>query len=151
MSKSMSPEMTAKLKKLESLEFRYYLLCLALFFSTMLAHYRLVEYAKLSLVFFLVVMNLPAIIRLLAMAHEAIVSFKDSPVTLKRVKKFKSMRRGYYSFCIIFTLFILSFFNEFLINDQALVIKYKSQIYSPSHSRIPIEHSFAWKRIQTVL
>ncbi len=52
-------------------------------------------------------------------------------VLQKRIKKFKSIKRGYYSFLIILVLYILSFFFPFLINYKALVVKYEGRIYFP--------------------
>jgi microcin C transport system permease protein len=54
-----------------------------------------------------------------------------SPVFLKRWRKFKRLKRGYYSFIIILTVYILSFFLPFLINDKAIVVYYKGKYYFP--------------------
>gem|GEM_PF-6431202 len=37
----------------------------------------------------------------------------------KRWEKFKTMKRGYYSFVILVTFYIISFFLPFLINNRA--------------------------------
>ncbi|MCD6235299.1 MAG: ABC transporter permease subunit [Candidatus Marinimicrobia bacterium] len=49
----------------------------------------------------------------------------------KRWEKFKTMKRGYYSFVILVTFYIISFFLPFLINNRALVVKYDDQLYFP--------------------
>ena len=125
-------EFASLTRKINSLEFKYYSLCIVLFLSIILGSYGLMPIAKGLLIAYLFVINLPLLREFIVRLREAVVSFTQSPVTLKRVKKFKSLRRGYYSFCIIFTLFLLSFFNEFLINDQALLVKYEGQVYSPA-------------------
>ena len=49
----------------------------------------------------------------------------------KRWKKFKGLKRGYYSLIILISLYIISFFLPFLINNRALVVKYDSNYYFP--------------------
>ncbi|MEW6710996.1 MAG: ABC transporter permease subunit [Candidatus Riflebacteria bacterium] len=54
--------------------------------------------------------------------------FFASPIFKRRWNKFKSMKRGYYSFIFVITIFVLSFFSEFLINSNALFVKYQGKI-----------------------
>lgn len=49
----------------------------------------------------------------------------------KRIRKFKSMKRGYYSFLILFSLYIISFLNPLFVNNKALVVKYNDEYYFP--------------------
>ena len=49
----------------------------------------------------------------------------------KRWKKFKSLKRGYYSLIILLTLYFISFFLPIIINNRALVVRYDSKIYFP--------------------
>lgn len=49
----------------------------------------------------------------------------------KRLRRFKSMKRGYYSFLIIITLYIISFFFPLIINNKALVVRYEGSLYFP--------------------
>ncbi|MDQ3022463.1 MAG: ABC transporter permease subunit [Bacteroidota bacterium] len=49
----------------------------------------------------------------------------------KRWKKFKSIKRGYYSFLIIIVFYIVSFAFPLLINKDALVVKYNGNYYFP--------------------
>lgn len=55
-----------------------------------------------------------------------------SVVTQKRIRRFKSIKRGYYSFLIMTTLLVLSFFLELLVNNKALLIYYNGKISSPA-------------------
>ncbi len=50
----------------------------------------------------------------------------------KRWMKFKSMKRGYYSFIIIVSLYLLSFFFPVLINSKAIVVSYNNELYFPA-------------------
>lgn len=49
----------------------------------------------------------------------------------KRLKKFKSLKRGYYSFIIIVSLYVVSFFCPILMNNRALAVKYQGKYYFP--------------------
>lgn len=57
---------------------------------------------------------------------------KPSPHWQKRFKRFKTIKRGYYSFLIITTLFVLSMFLEFIVNSKPLVIRYDSNVAFPA-------------------
>jgi microcin C transport system permease protein len=49
----------------------------------------------------------------------------------KRIRKFKAMKRGYYSFIILATLHLLSFLNPLLINNKALMVKFDGEYFFP--------------------
>jgi microcin C transport system permease protein len=55
-----------------------------------------------------------------------------TPITRKRVLRFKRIRRGYWSFVAITTLFVTSLFLELLVNDKALVIDYDGHLAFPA-------------------
>ena len=50
----------------------------------------------------------------------------------KRWLKFKTMKRGYYSFIIITSLYIISFFLPLLINSRAIIVNYNDKYYFPA-------------------
>lgn len=60
-------------------------------------------------------------------AAESFHMFFSSPIFRKRWNKFKSLKRGYYSFILIVALFVISFFAEFLINGNAIFVRYKGK------------------------
>ena len=49
----------------------------------------------------------------------------------KRINKFKSIKRGYYSLIIITCLYILSICAPLFFNSKALIVKYENQYYFP--------------------
>ncbi len=55
----------------------------------------------------------------------------------KRIGKFKSLKRGYYSFLILLSLYLLSFFNPIFINNKALIVKYDNNLYFPVFKYYP--------------
>lgn len=62
------------------------------------------------------------------------VSNKDQvsvSIFRKRWKKFKTIKRGYYSFIVISALFIISFILPVFVNKTALVVSYNGEYYFP--------------------
>ncbi len=55
----------------------------------------------------------------------------------KRLKKFRSVKRGYYSFIIIITAYFLSFFCPILMNNKALIVSYNGEYYFPVFKYYP--------------
>lgn len=55
----------------------------------------------------------------------------------KRLRKFKSMKRGYYSFILLVTLYVLSFFLFLFINSKAVVVHYNGSTYFPMFKHYP--------------
>ena len=49
----------------------------------------------------------------------------------KRIRKFRTLRRGYYSFVVLLFAYGISFFLPLLINDKALMVRYEGQFYFP--------------------
>ncbi|NQU04669.1 MAG: ABC transporter permease subunit [Calditrichaeota bacterium] len=58
-------------------------------------------------------------------------SYKSESLMAKRLRKFKSIKRGYYSFIIIVVLYAVSFFCPLLMNYKALVVKYDGKYSFP--------------------
>lgn len=58
----------------------------------------------------------------------------SNPITLKKVNRFKSIKRGYYSFIAIATLITLSLFAELFVNSKAIVVKYNGNYYFPTYT-----------------
>ena len=57
---------------------------------------------------------------------------KSESINQKRWKKFKSIKRGYYSFILIIGLYILSFLLPLLINSKDLIVQYEGDYYFPA-------------------
>jgi len=61
---------------------------------------------------------------------------KFNPLTLKKLRRFKSIRRGYYSFIIFMLMIAVSLFAELLINKRAIMIYYEGKFYFPTYSEM---------------
>ena len=62
---------------------------------------------------------------------------KLSPIAQMRMARFKSIKRGYYSFWILLMLTLLSFMGELFINNKALIVKYEGKYFFPVVRSIP--------------
>ena len=66
---------------------------------------------------------------------------KTAPVSVslfrKRWRKFKGLKRGYYSFIILITLYALSFALPLLVNNRAILVKYQGNYYFPVLKHYP--------------
>jgi microcin C transport system permease protein len=50
-----------------------------------------------------------------------------NPLTVKKLKRFRSIRRGYWSLIILTILFALTLFGEFFVNSRALFVSYEGR------------------------
>ena len=51
--------------------------------------------------------------------------FRLTPETLKKLSRFREIKRGYYSLLILGFLFLLFVVGELLINNRALIVSYE--------------------------
>src|SRR4051794_19026737 len=54
-----------------------------------------------------------------------------SDLTRDRIRRFRGIRRAWWSFLILTGAFVLSLFSEFLANDKPLLLRYHGQTYFP--------------------
>jgi microcin C transport system permease protein len=55
----------------------------------------------------------------------------------KRIRKFKTLKRGYYSFVILVAAYAISFMLPVLVNSKALVVHYQGKYYFPIMNYYP--------------
>lgn len=60
--------------------------------------------------------------------------FNFNPQTLKKLRRFREIKRGYYSFLILLGLLITAAFGELLVNSRALVVSYEGQLFFPTYT-----------------
>ena len=65
------------------------------------------------------------------MAEKPQSDYESISLFRKRVRKFKSLKRGYYSLIIVIVTYILSFFAPMLMNYKALVVEYDGKLHFP--------------------
>ncbi|RLC02833.1 MAG: ABC transporter permease [Deltaproteobacteria bacterium] len=59
-----------------------------------------------------------------------------NPVTLKKIKRFTSIKRGFWSFIILCVMIFISFFAEVFINSRALLVYYNGKLYLPTYTKM---------------
>ncbi len=59
-------------------------------------------------------------------------SMKMTPITEKRITRFKRIRRGHWSFVAISSLFVTSLFLELIVNERPLVIRFDGRTELPA-------------------
>lgn len=66
-------------------------------------------------------------------ASEAGAPSSERPVSIlrKRLRKFKTLKRGYYSFLALLALYLISFAFPILINNKPMVVRYNGEFYFP--------------------
>ena len=56
---------------------------------------------------------------------------RNLSILQKRWRKFKTLKRGYYSLVILVFLYVISFFLPLLINNRSLIVHYEDKLYFP--------------------
>jgi len=56
-----------------------------------------------------------------------------NPLTIKKIRRFKSIKRGYYSALILALMILLSLGAELLVSNRALVVCYRGEYYFPTY------------------
>ena len=69
--------------------------------------------------------------QLAAAVPEALPTARPESILSRRLRKFRRIRRGYYSFLLIAATYVFSFFLPFVFNNVALVVRYKGEYYFP--------------------
>ena len=58
---------------------------------------------------------------------------KINPLTRRKINRFRSIRRGYYSFILFVMLMLLCLGAELLISNRALIVSYQGTYYFPTY------------------
>jgi microcin C transport system permease protein len=56
-----------------------------------------------------------------------------NPQTIKQWRRFRTIKRGYYSLIVLAVLIVLTLLAEMLVNSRALVVKYEGEYYFPTY------------------
>lgn len=59
-----------------------------------------------------------------------------SPLTLRKFRRFRSIKRGYYSFILLGLMLLISCLGELFVNDRALIVKYNGEYFFPTYGKI---------------
>lgn len=71
-----------------------------------------------------------------------ITPLRANPLTVRKIRRFKEIKRGYYSFLVLLGLCLLSLFAELFANDRALVVRHDGQWFFPTYSDVKLGSAF---------
>ncbi len=60
--------------------------------------------------------------------------FRFNPLTAKKWKRFRALKRGWWSFLLLAFLCLLACFAELLINRRPLLVSYEGHLYFPTYT-----------------
>jgi microcin C transport system permease protein len=61
--------------------------------------------------------------------------FNFNPQTQKKLRRFKAIKRGYYSFILLCVILLLSLVAELLVNNRAVVVSYEGELFFPTYTQ----------------
>lgn len=56
-----------------------------------------------------------------------------NPQTIKKLRRFREIKRGYYSFLLLAGMLVVLMFGELLVNNRALMVSYEGDWYFPTY------------------
>lgn len=59
--------------------------------------------------------------------------FQFNPQTLKKLRRFREIKRGYYSFLFLVGIIVIVSLGELMVNSRALVVSYEGSLYFPTY------------------
>ncbi|MCG7498642.1 ABC transporter permease subunit [Vibrio sp. Of7-15] len=65
-----------------------------------------------------------------------------SPLTHKKIQRFKGIKRGYWSFNILLVLLLVACFAELLVNSRAIVVSYQGELHFPTYTAVKSGETF---------
>ena len=68
-----------------------------------------------------------------------------NPLTQRKLRRFREIKRGYWSFLVLVALVLLSLGAELLINSHALAVRYQGRWYFPTYSAVKLGADFGLK------
>jgi microcin C transport system permease protein len=60
--------------------------------------------------------------------------FSFNPQTIKKLRRFREIKRGYYSFLLLVGMLALMCFGELIVNSRALLVSYEGELYFPTYT-----------------
>jgi len=63
------------------------------------------------------------------------LSGPPNPVTLRKIRRFKEIKRGYYSYLILMFFIVIAALDQVVVGNQALAVKYEGKWYFPAFTQ----------------
>ena len=72
-----------------------------------------------------------------------------NPLTVRKLKRFREIRRGYYSAVLLVALTGLSLFAELMVSDRAIIVSYQGEWTFPTYAGVKLGaeygRNYIWK------
>ncbi len=65
-----------------------------------------------------------------------------NPLTVRKLRRFRALKRGYYSFWLLVGLTALSLLAELLVNDRAIAVRYDGEWSFPTYAAVKLGAEF---------
>ena len=65
-----------------------------------------------------------------------------NPLTARKLRRFREIRRGYYSFLLLVGLVGVSLVGELLVNNKAILVRYEGEWSFPTYTRVRLGEEF---------
>ena len=72
------------------------------------------------------------------------VAVKSDSILRKRIRRFKSIKRGYYSFILLISLYLISFIAPLIVNSEALLVCYANNMYDDGENFTDNNQNSIW-------
>ena len=69
-------------------------------------------------------------------------NISDNSILAKRLRKFKSLKRAYFSLIMLVSLYFISLLGPVLVNNKPLLVKYQNKYYSPLFTDLFTNHFY---------
>jgi len=70
--------------------------------------------------------------------------YKSDSILKKRIRKFKSIKRAYYSLIILIIAYIFSLLASFFVNSTALIVRYTNNTYDIGEEYVDLNNNKIW-------
>ena len=74
-----------------------------------------------------------------------------NPLTVRKLKRFREIRRGYYSAVLLAALTGISLFAELLVDDTAIIVSYQGQWSFPTYSDVKLGAEYGLTGTEAVI
>ncbi|MBC8011986.1 MAG: ABC transporter permease subunit [Burkholderiales bacterium] len=64
------------------------------------------------------------------------MALRLNPITAKKLRRFRSIRRGYWSFLVLIGLIVFTFLAELFISNRALLVRHEGEWFFPTFGAI---------------
>ena len=60
--------------------------------------------------------------------------FRFNPLTVKKWKRFRALKRGWWSFVVLVLFCLLALIAELWMNKRAVIVSYEGRLYFPTYA-----------------